>query len=566
MSDLKDFVIENGVLKKYVGEGGDVVIPDGVSVIDWRLFAENESITSVVIPNSVTRIEREAFYKSNIESITMPSNSVNFFGYDCFGECRKLKSVIFSGGRRGPGSVFKECAKLLDEKGRLIINNVLYHHPRVYNSDIIIPDGVVEIDSGACENCKVDFLNLPDSIEKIWEGAFSGTHIKHIVASDAVFSIAWDALDSKQRFETCSSMIEADVKIMDVVLDYCTKSEKILDEIIKYDRDELLAVVLEPKKTMPLDKLEKLMANSPNSPKTRVVLLDYKNKNYSQEKVEDIKQAKIELELGIRGRTDEEWKEIISLKPYDKKGWIITSYTGDEINVVLPDTIDGKPIVAIGEMAFSPEQRQSAEVKNARKQIVSIKIPEGISVIENWAFYCCKNLNELHLPASVKKMEASALVGCPYLTNVSINDKNSTYHISENCIIHTKKKNLIFCFDGCTIPADDSVVTIGDMAFGARENLTEVVIPNGITSIGKKVFLNCTNLTSVRIPEGVSSLAEETFYGCKKLNSIMIPNTVKRISSYAMSIHHSKKLTIHASSGSYAEQYAKNKCIPFVAE
>jgi hypothetical protein len=31
MSDLKDFIIENGVLKKYTGEGGDVIIPDGVS-------------------------------------------------------------------------------------------------------------------------------------------------------------------------------------------------------------------------------------------------------------------------------------------------------------------------------------------------------------------------------------------------------------------------------------------------------------------------------------------------------------------------------------------------------
>ena len=30
MSDINDFVIENGVLKEYTGPGGDVVIPDGV--------------------------------------------------------------------------------------------------------------------------------------------------------------------------------------------------------------------------------------------------------------------------------------------------------------------------------------------------------------------------------------------------------------------------------------------------------------------------------------------------------------------------------------------------------
>lgn len=32
MSNLSEFVIENGTLKKYVGPGGDVVIPDLAAV------------------------------------------------------------------------------------------------------------------------------------------------------------------------------------------------------------------------------------------------------------------------------------------------------------------------------------------------------------------------------------------------------------------------------------------------------------------------------------------------------------------------------------------------------
>lgn len=39
MSDLKDFVIENGVLKKYKGKGGDVVIPDSVTSIGKEAFS-----------------------------------------------------------------------------------------------------------------------------------------------------------------------------------------------------------------------------------------------------------------------------------------------------------------------------------------------------------------------------------------------------------------------------------------------------------------------------------------------------------------------------------------------
>lgn len=40
MSNVKDFVIENGVLKKYLGNGGDVVIPDGVYEIGRSAFYE----------------------------------------------------------------------------------------------------------------------------------------------------------------------------------------------------------------------------------------------------------------------------------------------------------------------------------------------------------------------------------------------------------------------------------------------------------------------------------------------------------------------------------------------
>ena len=38
MSNINDFVIENGVLKKYVGPGGDVIIPEGVTSIGNGVF------------------------------------------------------------------------------------------------------------------------------------------------------------------------------------------------------------------------------------------------------------------------------------------------------------------------------------------------------------------------------------------------------------------------------------------------------------------------------------------------------------------------------------------------
>ena len=43
MSNLKDFIINNGGLEKYVGTGGDAIIPDGVEEIASEAFEQCET-------------------------------------------------------------------------------------------------------------------------------------------------------------------------------------------------------------------------------------------------------------------------------------------------------------------------------------------------------------------------------------------------------------------------------------------------------------------------------------------------------------------------------------------
>ena len=70
---------------------------------------------------------------------------------------------------------------------------------------------------------------------------------------------------------------------------------------------------------------------------------------------------------------------------------------------------------------------------------------------------------------------------------------------------------------------------------------TAVILEDGVVSIGKEAFMYNFRLESIRIPDSVERIGEDAFYMCNKL-------------------------TIHAPAGSYAEIYAKENNIPFVAE
>ena len=108
-----DFTIVDGVLTKYNGSGGDVVIPDGVTGIGEEAFEACISLTSVTIPNSVTSIGEKTFSDcTSLTSVTIP-NSVTSIGWGAFEYCSSLTSVTIPNSVTSIGeSAFEYCSSL----------------------------------------------------------------------------------------------------------------------------------------------------------------------------------------------------------------------------------------------------------------------------------------------------------------------------------------------------------------------------------------------------------------------------------------------------------------------
>ena len=98
-----DYQIENGILVKYTGNGGDVVIPEGVMQIKdaSRFFRDGVfenclSLTSIKLPKSLNDIGNRSFYGcKNLTSVVIP-NGVKRIGESAFYDCKKLDNITIS--------------------------------------------------------------------------------------------------------------------------------------------------------------------------------------------------------------------------------------------------------------------------------------------------------------------------------------------------------------------------------------------------------------------------------------------------------------------------------------
>ena len=355
--------------------------------------------------------------------------------------------------------------------------------------------------------------------------------------------------------------------------------DAVIGKIISEDDPETLDAYLRQfEKKLEMKELDDMLAIASDSLNIRAFLVERKAQLYSPEKQEQLEIKQQEIDLGLREMTLNEWKAIWSFKTVEDGTVILTGYKGNDTNVDIPANIGKYMVSSLGDYALSPDApRITGDQKERRSRIQTVTIPEGILHIGESAFASCSCLLSVFLPDTLSDLGGCVFSGCSSLRDVVIPD--SVKSIGADAFSHCENMTHVKIPDGVTsigngafrscsgltsVTIPDGVTSIGNRAFSWCGSLTGVTIPDSVTSIGDGVFRDCSSLTIITIPESVTSIGESAFWGCSNLTSVTIPASVMNIDYSAF--HNCPNLTIHAPAGSYAEQYARDNTIPFVAE
>ena len=560
----------------YSGNATALYIPgeiDGheVVAIGDRAFENRTDLRTVMIPDSVEKIEFEAFYNCiNLKIVDLSSN-LTTIGYDVFGNCKSIskieipKSLKKFDGTWGRGTnlsygAFGGCSNLKTvnfEAGSTIVCAALF----------MGCDGIEEIE-------------LPDTITEIGDSAFkSCKNLNKVIIPESVTKIDGDA------FAECSGLV--DIKMHEGINTIGSrafyKCDRLLDIVIP---DSVEKIEFEAFRGC--DKLENIKLSENLTIVGYGVFGDCKSI------------SKIEMPKSLK-KFDGTWGRGTNLS-YGAFGGCSNLKT---VNFEAGSTIvcaalfmgcDGieeielsDTITEIGDSAFKNCKNLDRITMNNGIEILessafedcfsltTINIPNTVKAISNSTFQDCTSLTEVHLSNILKEIPASTFSGCKKLTTINFPSTlttigNSAFSgcesLPEAILPSGVEKIESNAFKNCkamkkaVVP--DTVSSVGSSAFYGCEALADITLGSKLKKIESQTFYGCTVLPSIVLPYNVTTIGDSAFVNCTKLTQITVPRNTTSIASNAFS--YPKKMTMYGPSDCYAQTYASGKGIKYVTQ
>lgn len=132
--------------------------------------------------------------------------------------------------------------------------------------------------------------------------------------------------------------------------------------------------------------------------------------------------------------------------------------------------------------------------------VVSVTLPNTITVVPKEAFKQCTGLVTVTLPENLKEIGEGAFSSCHSLKNINI---------------------------------PKTVISIGDFAFSNCHSLEKIDLPEHLAKIGRGTFYSCNSLNSVSMPKGITEIGNRAFTWCDNLEEIELPSNLQTIGEEA---------------------------------
>lgn len=417
MDGIMDFVIEKGVLKKYVGKGGDVKIPSEVTTIGNEAFYHCDLLTSVTIPDNVTEIGRYAFWRcDNLTRITLGRGIVRI-DYSAFLDCRNLTGVYINDMVAWCNICFySPYANPLTYAHNLYLNNKAV-------TELVIPDEIKRINAYTFFGCRtLTSVVIPNSVTMIEQEAFREcVNLQKMMIGKGITDIA------ERPFNFCEKM--SGVYITDIEA-WCNINFR------DYDSN-------------PLYYAHNLYLN--NRLVTELVIPN------------EVTKIKAFAFYGWEGLSVAIPNDITSIGGKVFKNGGVRRYNKYDNACYLGNA--DNPYCYL--------------IRARSKTIKTCKIHQDCKIISDFAFEGCNNLTDIAIPDCVTHIGFSAFRNCSKLACIMIDDCNSAYKAMDG-VLYSKDSELLILYPqdhsnkSFVIPQE--VRSIEDYSFWRCNNLEEISI------------------------------------------------------------------------------------------
>ena len=455
---------------------GTVRIPYNVTKIASGVFNNLEGLTRVIIPGSVKEIGENAFSNNTSLQEVIMEDGVEVIGDSAFENCKNLVTVEMSNSIvEIKIKAFYSCINLKNinfSNSLRSIRNSAFSDCRSLNN-IKLPDGLIDLDDNSLYNCiSLEKINIPNSLTTIGNGAISRCEkLSNIEINSGNDNFIFEngKLYNKNKdhlYFITKNSIDSSV------------SEVTIEEGIKQISRYVLYFYSNVKVL--------------NLPSTIQVL----SKDIIPDSVERLNISENNVKFSSDG---------------------VNIYDDTTLTLVLSITKEKSTTVRNGTKIIQIDAFYKCT------NLEDIILNDELERIESLAF-SSSGLKRIYIPASVMHISPNAFFGLD-LESVEIDPENKSYTSDEKFMYNKDKTEIITYFkaeEKVEIP--DGVQKISDDAFGYKNTIKNITIPDSVKEIGN-AFNNCTNLTIITIPNSVERIDINCFESCNSLIQINIDNT-----------------------------------------